>query len=86
MIKQMLKRLSGNRNVKLVHVRKIRTGPLTGFVVLGEENLFGGAMECLPGLDPALQRTELAVMVLARIGHLEMLKEGLALQGPLGVF
>ena len=69
MIKQMLKRLSGNRNVKLVHVRKIRTGPLTGFVVLGEKNLFGGTMECLPSLDPTLQRTELAGVVLARIGQ-----------------
>jgi hypothetical protein len=51
-----------------------------GFVDLGEEDLFGRAVQGTPLLEAALQRTQLTIAEAARIAALQVGEQGLGLQ------
>jgi hypothetical protein len=79
-IDHVIKRLAGECNPQLVHVREVRGSQLAGPVDLVEENLLGRALGGSPHFDLALQGAELDVGELAWKAALEIGEKGLGLE------
>ena len=79
-IDQVIERLTGERDVQVVHAREVGGAQVAGRVDLIEEDLLGRPLDSLPRLDLPLQGAELAVGEPAREAALEILEEGLGLE------
>jgi hypothetical protein len=80
MIEQVRKRTAVDRHAQVAAVREVAGSEPTWMMDLGEEDLFGCAVQSPPGLEPPLQGAQLAVGETARETTLQVGEQGLGLQ------
>jgi hypothetical protein len=79
-VDEVIEGLAGDGYAKAAHVGKVRSAQAAWFMDLGEVNLLGRSMRCLPGTDAAFKGPTNRVGKRARIGSLEPAKQRYCLQ------